>query len=133
MFLVKEFSVKKHMENSSLSALPQVKSLGNIVVDYLWIGIVFLDMRTLPNKETIDFGVGLVNGVQTDTGGYTHKYLSKHRNVSVRYLNMNYTRDAYDILSSCVCAECQVNEYPCAQAILNVKSYGSFNKNQIEF
>lgn len=133
MFLVKEFSIKEYMQNYPLCGVKQVKSFGDKVVDYLWVGIVFLDMKNLPNKNIIDFGLGKVEGVQTDTGGKTHYYLSQNRNVPVRFMNLNYTLDAFRRLKSCLCTDCQISKRPCAQAIQNIKSYGAFDDKQIQF
>ncbi len=133
LFLVKEFSIGEYMQNHALAGLYQNRSSEKRTVDYLWIGIVFLDMRRLPDKKTLNFGLGKVKSIQTDTGGYSHYYLSKHRNVPVRHINLNYTKHAYGILKECPCSECKKGEYPCAQAIDNAKSYGKYNDEQIRF
>jgi hypothetical protein len=133
LFLVKEFSIKDYMQNYPLAGLYQERSSGSTKVDYLWVGIAFLDMRWLPDKKTINFGLGKVKRIQTDTGGYTHYYLSKHRNVPVRYINLNYTKQAHEILKSCSCIECKGGGYPCEQAIYNAKSYGKYGDEQIQF
>jgi hypothetical protein len=79
----------------------------------------------------IDFRPGKVKNISTDTGGFIHKYLSKHRNVPVRYINTNYTKDAYGILKNCRCEECKRGGYPCSQAVHNAKEHGKYNDQQI--
>lgn len=98
MFLVKPFSVEGYMKHHPLSGLYQSRSQGNAFIEYLWIGLVFLDMPNLPGRKYIDFSPGNVKGVQTDTGGNTHYYLSRHKNLSIGSLDMKYTKHAYQNL-----------------------------------
>jgi hypothetical protein len=133
LFLVKEFSIKDYMQNHPLAGVHQERSSGSTKIDYLWIGIAFLDMRRLPDKKTIDFRPGKIKRIQTDTGGFTHLYLSKHRDIPIRYINQNYAKQAHDILKTCFCSSCKRGEYPCSQAIYKAKSYGKYSDEQIQF
>lgn len=51
MFLTHPFSVKEFMTGYDIAAVPQSR---NNDVHYLWNGLVFMDMRTLPNKRTLN-------------------------------------------------------------------------------
>lgn len=79
MFPTKEFSIEEMMEGVDLRAVPQVR-LGrhNERIDYIWNGLVLFDMRTLPNKRSINFNCGPIKGTMTDTGGYTYHYLKEN-------------------------------------------------------
>lgn len=87
LFLVKEFSIKNFLQNYSLSGLRQIKKQGDIHIEYLWIGLVFLDMRKMPNKESLNFNCGRIRNVAVDAGGHTYYYLQEHPEAQVRYLN----------------------------------------------
>ena len=86
MFLVKEFSIRNFMKNIDLAGLPQERPTG---VNYIWNGLVFFDMKTLPNKELVDFNCGQVNHIPVDVGGQMHHYLKK-ANAKVRYFQQDY-------------------------------------------
>lgn len=71
MFLVRDFVISDYMDGIDLAAVPQRRSH----VQYIWNGIVFLNMKTMPNKRSFNFNCGWVDGVVTDTGGHTYYYL----------------------------------------------------------
>lgn len=87
MFLIKPFSVKDFMSSYDLAALPQERG----PIKYLWIGVVFLNMATMPNKNTINFYCGNINNIQLDTGGYTYYYLQNNPHARVHFMNQIYT------------------------------------------
>jgi hypothetical protein len=78
LFLVKEFSLRDYLTNYDIAGIKQG-------IGYLWIGLTFLDMRTMPNKETINFNCGRVNDVPVDAGGHTYCYLHDNPEVRARY------------------------------------------------
>jgi hypothetical protein len=86
MFLIKDFSIAQYMADHDLAGVAQ--SRGN--VHYLWNGIVFFNMNTLVDKETIDFNCGQINGNPVDVGGYTYYYFQKHPEVRVKEINQTY-------------------------------------------
>lgn len=133
MFLVKDFSVREYLGENPLSGLYQMRSKGDYIIDYLWVGIVFLDMSQLPNKEILDFSPGTIQGTGVDTGGYTHHYLSQHRDLPIKFMNMQYTQHAFNLLLQCGCGGCTTNLYPCWLGIQRLKNYGNFDDNQIRF
>lgn len=87
MFLVKEFSIRNFMQNLDLAGLPQARPKG---VNYIWNGLIFFDMKTLPNKELINFNCGEVDKVPVDVGGQMHHYFQKANNPRVRYFQQDY-------------------------------------------
>lgn len=82
MFLIKKFSIKKYLEGYDLAGCPQ--SRGNGKVEYIWNGIVFMDMRTLPNKRTMNWDCGKVDGESVDVGGQLHHYLKNNPDLRVK-------------------------------------------------
>lgn len=134
LFLVKNFSIKDFMHGFLLGGVPQDRSNRGIVIDYLWVGLVFLDMEKLPNKETISFSPGLIHDVATDTGGFSHYYLAQNRTVPVRYFNQATVGEAYHHLQNLTCADCKIaGSTPCEHAIEKIKAEGLFDDHQIQY
>jgi hypothetical protein len=94
MFQVQPFSIIAFMKDWDIAALAQSRAND---VHYLFPGLVFMDMRTLPNKETMNWARGNINGSACDTGGQMHYYLKNNPNVRVNYLNQFFCYDnTYD-------------------------------------
>lgn len=100
LFLIREFSIKKYMKNYDLAGQWQIRDN----INYLWIGLVFLNMATMPNKNTINFGLGKIENSQTDSGGYTHYYLKNNPNARVRWF------DNIVYLADLTCSDCKNNQ-----------------------
>lgn len=89
MFLVKEFSIREFMHGFDLAGVPQSR---NSTVHYIWNGLVFLNMSTLPDKQLINFNCGRVNDIPVDVGGQLHHYLSSHPLLRIQYIDQWYLR-----------------------------------------
>lgn len=133
LFLVREFSIVEYMRNYALGGLYQERSSGPTKVDYLWVGIVFLDMQKLPSRNSMDFSPGNIKGVQVDTGGFTHHYLSRNRDVPVRYMNSYSAFYANKELTGFICPQCDKESFPCRHALENLQAFGLFDKEQVGF
>jgi hypothetical protein len=77
MFLVKEFSVQEFLDDFDIAGVPQAREH----IEYIWIGLALLNMQTLPDKKTINFNCGKVDGIPVDAGGQTYHYLKNHPEV----------------------------------------------------
>lgn len=131
LFLVKSFSIKKHMFNAHLSGLYQDRMSGSYIADYLWIGLVFLDMTKLIDKRELGFSPTKIDGViGVDTGGYSHYYLRNHRSIPVRFVNQRYMQESWHILTK---DSSQGSTSISLSAIGEAKRYGGFNNDQIEY
>lgn len=88
LFLIKEFSIGQFMENYKIAGVTKPcydqwwkHSCQELHPDiepfnFLWIGLVFLNMPLLQNKTAINFNCGFVHGnIKVDSGGYTYFYL----------------------------------------------------------
>jgi hypothetical protein len=84
MFLVKPFSIEDYLADYEIAGVQQSYSHNGTVVEYLWIGIAFLDMAKLPKKNEINFNCGRIEGVPVDAGGYTYYYLQSHPELKLR-------------------------------------------------
>ena len=87
MFLVKDFSIREYMAQHDLAGVHQTRDNG---VEYVWNGLLFFDMRTLPNKTLINFNCGEVNNTPVDVGGQMHHYLKQTPDARVRFIQQDY-------------------------------------------
>ncbi len=83
LFLVREFNFHDALKNHDIVGLQQG-------VGYLWIGLVMLNMKVLPNKETLSFNCGRVNGKPVDAGGHSYHYIHDNPTVRVHYISQFY-------------------------------------------
>lgn len=104
MFLIRELSPTAYLANYDIAAVPQMRKDDNQTIDYIWIGLLFLNMNTLSNKQTLSFNCGWVDGVLTDTGGYTYYYFKQNPTVRVKDINTAYLKDFW-------CSECMQDSY----------------------
>jgi len=98
MFLGSYFDVQKYMENVDIAGLVQSRTGdNNKIIEYIWNGIVFLNMDTLPNLQTINFNCGRIEDVGVDVGGYMYYYFLANSNIKrkhIRQIRFNeYTMD----------------------------------------
>jgi len=87
LFLVKPFSFKKYLKGYQIAGLHQHGVKDGVQIPYLWIGIVFMDMASLKEKETLNFNCGKIADVPVDAGGFTHYYLKKHPDLKIKYFD----------------------------------------------
>ncbi|MBP9842005.1 MAG: hypothetical protein KBC64_06235 [Simkaniaceae bacterium] len=127
MFLVKEFSIKQFLEGYEIGGVPQAYENRGIRIPYIWIGIAFLDMSKLPDRQSINFNCGKIQGVPVDAGGYTYYYLSQHPEIQVRYFPSFHS-------SNFSCPEClkRRENYPCPHNRNLLREIG-LSERQIDF
>ncbi len=93
LFLAREFSLEAYMKNYDLAGLEQPRP----GVIYLWIGLAFLDMRTMPNKRTIDFNCGRAENTPVDSGGQTYYYMKNNPQAQVRFFEPGFIHNFHFI------------------------------------
>lgn len=81
MFLIKPLSVNEYIQNYDFVGLAQQR--GNVI--YSGLFIVLMKMNTLPNKQTLCFDRGWINGYECDTGAQTYNYFKNNPSVRVKY------------------------------------------------
>jgi hypothetical protein len=86
MFLVKEFSIAEYLSGYDIAGQPQSRA----DVHYLWNGIMFFNMNTLPNKKTINCNCGIINNQGCDVGGYLYYYFKENPSIKIKYVNHYY-------------------------------------------
>ncbi len=83
LFLVREFSFRDALKEHDLIGLQQG-------IGYLWIGLVMLNMKTLPQIKTLSFNCGRVNNAPVDAGGHSYYYIHDNPKVRVKYISQFY-------------------------------------------
>jgi hypothetical protein len=122
MFLISKFSIREYLAGFALAGWPQQRNN----INYLWIGLVFLDMRTMPNKKSINFGCGLIDGQRVDSGGYTYYYLHENPEAKVRYLeNVFYVKNFF-------CSYCLENNQDICDHKINAMNKLKFSEPLIQ-
>ena len=86
MFLVKEFSIQNFLDGFDIAGVLQSRQH----IEYIWIGLVLLNMQTLPDKKTINVNCGKVDGIGVDAGGQTYHYLKNHPNIMKNPMDIHY-------------------------------------------
>ncbi len=86
LFLVREFSFRDCLKEHDMVGLPQ--GMG-----YLWIGFVILNMKALPNIQTLSFNCGRVNNIPVDAGGHSYHYIHDNPSVRVKYVSQFYPQN----------------------------------------
>lgn len=81
IFLVRPFCVEELLKDVDIVA--PIRGADNHVY-YLWPGLTFLAMDRLPDRETMNFNCGNVNGSSVDSGGHTYTYLKSHPEVTIK-------------------------------------------------
>jgi hypothetical protein len=86
MFLGKVFSVREYLDGYALAGWQQ--SRGH--VRYLWPGLVFMDVATLAEPETLSFWPDRVDGEACDVGGHSYEYITRHPEAKVRWIDSDH-------------------------------------------
>lgn len=84
MFLIKPFSAIEFSKDYDLMGQEQSRENGTHKVTYMSPLVVFMNMKTLPNKKTISFEGGPVEGLLCDVGGYIYYYLKNNPSVKFK-------------------------------------------------
>ena len=87
MFLIKPFNVDKFIKDNDIAGLQQVRD-GKI--SYLWGGLMFFRMDKLPNKESMNFKNGLIDGTYVDSCGFLHYYFQANPQIKILYFDQGY-------------------------------------------
>jgi hypothetical protein len=86
MFLVRPFSVLEYLEQYDFIGQKQTRPCdGDPEVTYIAPLLVFMNMKTLPNKRTINFDGGFINGHACDVGGHIYYYFKDNPSVKVKF------------------------------------------------
>ncbi len=82
MFLVKKFKITNYLNGYDIAGIRH--GVRDSTTEFMWPGLMFFDMRSLPNKDTMLFAPIEKGKVKLDTGGSLYKYFQE--NLSVKKL-----------------------------------------------
>jgi hypothetical protein len=122
LFLIKDFSIQEFLKDFDLAGVPQARAN----LEYLWIGLVFLNMTTLPDKQMINFNCGRIGDVHVDAGGQTYHYLINHPSIHLRKIASYYSGDF-------LCDECRKNNIARCTHNTEILKQAGFNDIEIKY
>ena len=89
MFFIDKENIGKLLNEFDLLFVAQSRIGENIKIEYMWNGISYLNLSTLPQKETLNWWCGECEGVSGDVGAHTHYYLSENQNlIKIKHLSI---------------------------------------------
>ncbi len=90
MFLIRDFSIEKYLGDYLLASTPQSRKGNSAEIIYLLPNLVFFKMNAIPDRRNLNFGMGWIDGIYTDTGGYTYLYLTQHPDFKWLHIDVGY-------------------------------------------
>ncbi|HNW25768.1 MAG TPA: hypothetical protein PLG15_00390 [Candidatus Gastranaerophilaceae bacterium] len=114
MFFIKDFCFNEYLGDNDICAIHQRREN----IEYPWNGIMIFG-GNLPDKTSLDFRLGTINGIRTDVGGKIYYWLKKNPDLKIKW--MGHTGHL-DISKSIILPESLRHEYKpeyCFQIIEN--------------
>jgi len=127
IFLIKDFSFKQYLQGDIAGYNRSVEYKGDRQkMPFLWIGLIFLNMATLPHKSAFNVNCGYINNTVMDSGGHTHFQITNNPSIKTQYFDKIR-------IEQFICKDCQKNKsYQCTHNTQQLKTLG-FNKRTIKF
>jgi len=85
MFLIKKFDIREYLKHDDMIGYA-IKDVTK-TVEYIWPGIVFLNLKKLPNIKDLHFNVTCVDKHVTDSGGHSYFYLKSYPQIRLKKYN----------------------------------------------
>lgn len=127
MFLLKPFSIENYLAGHDIAGELQGRGNATKEVRYISPALVFMNMQTLPNKRTLNFDGGNVEGFPCDVGGHTYYYFKDNPSARYSYIGLFHIGSWRHALS---CAQCP--NLTCKNCVKDLQD-NNFNKAQIQF
>lgn len=83
VFLVKNFSIRQTLRDFDIVGGMQTDRIGKNL-KYIWIGLAFFKLNTLPKKEMFNFNISWIDNAFLDAGGNTYNYLKNNPTVTTK-------------------------------------------------
>lgn len=102
MFFFKDVNLENVFGDNQVSIVPYYSNDPRFYRDVaVWGGLIYIDTKNLPNKDSFDMSLGLdINGERVDTGGKTRDYF-KFNDLDIGYLELwivnNYNDSQMDV------------------------------------
>ncbi len=125
--LIRPFSIEKYMKDKDIASRifrPHNKAY------YCSPVLCILNMNNLPNKKTLNFNCGPINGTSGDTGAWSYYYLKNHPELNVVPVSVLYSHQLF-------LADRHINKAADLAISEDVKSsfyaHAGFNNTEIKF
>lgn len=82
MFFINDFNFNEFLGDNDMCAIHQRREH----IEHLWNGFLFFRGASLPDKNNLDFRLGTVEGVRTDTGGNTYYWLKRNPDLKIKWI-----------------------------------------------
>ena len=126
LFLVRDFSIVDFLKGYDAGGVPQSRSKNGKDIEYMWIGLAFLNMSTIENKEVINFNCGRVEDISVDAGGHTYYFLTS--NPPPKFARMNLIHLPFPSCEFCT----KINNPKCTHNTKILLEMG-FTEKEIKF
>ncbi len=97
MFLIKPFSIENYLHGYEIagpclwgSYISWIHKKEAEYIGYLWPIIAFINMETLPNKNSLHFQNGVIDGFSLDTGAFSYYFFKENPEVNVRMMRKQF-------------------------------------------
>lgn len=87
MFLIKPFSVIEYLQCYDFIAGEQYHTNGCSEIAHASACLTFINMMALPNRHTLNFSDGYVEGIACDVGGQTYYYFKNNPTVRTKFFH----------------------------------------------
>jgi hypothetical protein len=93
MFLIRPFSIQNYMVGYDMAGYRQNRKH----LEYVWNGIVFLNMPALADRRSINFNCGKIDGIYLDVGGQIYHYFLSHPNLKLNLMDGMYIKENHQV------------------------------------
>jgi hypothetical protein len=99
MFVIHPIDPSDLLEKYQVCFVSQYRTdhVNNREIEYMWNGLVFVNLTTLPNKENINWWCGHIDQCPVDVGGQTYHYLQNHLDLNVLRIRCQHIQDDINV------------------------------------
>jgi hypothetical protein len=92
MFFIDKIDIESLLSSKyDLMYLEQSRGDEDNNIQYIWPNLILANLAKLPDKQSINWWCGKVNGISVDVGGQTSEYLKNHKNeINIGGLTQHY-------------------------------------------
>lgn len=102
MFLIRDFSIREYLGLNDIAANLQSRIGQNGPVLYWLPNLIIFNMPQMPNPQHLNFDLGEIDGVATDTGGYNHYYIQNNPQIAWKMTDVEYSINEVDDLNESI-------------------------------
>jgi hypothetical protein len=109
MFFVRSISIEAFMRGKNMCFVPKYHG-SDLAYLSPWTGLMFFDMDTLPEPETLTWSTGSIHGMKVDVGGLNYYYLERNKEkLRTQYIEMWNLEDIERQTDGTTTLKCSLN------------------------